>query len=317
MLQGTPIQHLGQSTQIVSTNGATIPRMAKVTRRALNDDTADEATQGSSMGFLEHLDELRTRLIRACLAIAAGMCIAFFFVDRLGDFILAPTLRALPSGETLILTKPGEGFAFYVDVAFIGALILSSPFVMYQVWRFIAPGLYAKEKKFAVPFVALTTVGAIGGALFTHYVMFPATVTFLAGFHSAGMKFMPRVEDTFELYKMMLIGMVVVFQIPTIVFFLAKMHLVTARFLWRHFKYAILVSFIVAAVLTPSADPWNQTVFALPMIALYVLSIGIAWLVGPKAGAAPSSDDSTKLRLVVGALVADQARRVRIVSRRT
>ncbi len=163
-----------------------------------------------------------------------------------------------------------------------------------------------------MPFVALTTLGAIGGALFTHYIMFPSTVKFLAGFHSAGMKFMPRVEDTFDLYKMMLIGMVVVFQIPTIVFFLAKMHLVTARLLWRHFKYAILVSFIVAAVLTPSADPWNQTVFALPMIALYLISIGIAWLVGPAAGSTQSSDGSAQLRLVVGALVADRARRTRI-----
>jgi sec-independent protein translocase protein TatC len=263
------------------------------------------------MGFLEHLDELRVRLIRSCIAVAAGMCVAWVFVDRLGEFILAPTLRTLPPGDALLLTKPGEGFAFDLDVALIGGLVLSSPFVMYQVWRFIAPGLYAKEKKFAIPFVALTTVGAIGGALFTHYVMFPATVAFLAGFHSRGMKFMPRVEDTFELYKMMLVGMIVVFQIPTVVFFLAKMRLVTARFLWRHFRYAVLVSFIVAAVLTPSADPWNQTVFALPMMALYLIGIGIAWLVAPKEDSASSSYEANGLRLVVGALVADQARRVR------
>jgi sec-independent protein translocase protein TatC len=286
------------------------------TRRARRDD-ADDDPRGTSMGFLEHLDELRARLIRACFAVAAGMCVAFFFVDRLGDFILAPTIKALPPGETLILTKLGEGFAFYLDVALIGGLVISSPFVMYQVWRFIAPGLYATEKKFAVPFVALTTLGAIGGALFTHYIMFPATVKFLAGFHSAGMKFMPRVEDTFELYKMMLLGMVVVFQIPTVVFFLARMRLVTARLLWRHFKYAILISFIVAAVLTPSADPWNQTVFALPMIALYLISIGIAWIVRPKADGEKEPDESQPLRLVVGALVADQARRAGSAPRRS
>lgn len=284
--------------------------MAPITLRGQPNDVRDDEPVGGSMGFLDHLDELRTRLIRSCLAIAAGMLVAFFFVDRIGDFILAPTLKALPAGDALILTKPGEGFAFYLDVALIGGLILASPFVMYQVWRFIAPGLYAKEKKFAVPFVCLTTIGAIGGALFTHYVMFPATVAFLAGFHSPGMRFMPRVEDTFDLYKMMLIGMVVVFQIPTVVFFLAKMRLVTARMLWRHFKYAILVSFIVAAILTPSADPWNQTVFALPMIGLYLLSIGIAWLVGPATTAA-SQGDAGQLRLVVGALVVNQARRSR------
>src|SRR5204862_6022269 len=96
------------------------------------------------------------------------------------------------------------------------------------------------------------------------------------------MKFMPRVEDTFELYKNMMIGMVVVFQMPTLVFFLAKMRLVTARFLWRNIKYAVLIIFIVAAVLTASGDPWNQTIFAAPMIGLYLISIVIAWIVGPK-----------------------------------
>jgi sec-independent protein translocase protein TatC len=118
---------------------------------------------------------------------------------------------------------------------------------------------------------------------------------------------MPRVEDTFDLYMMMLLGMAVVFQIPTVVFFLAKMRLVTARFLWRNFQYAILIIFIVAAVLTPSVDPWNQTLFAAPMIALYVLSIGIAWLVAPRPGTDTSLDP--KLKLVIGAMVIDQARR--------
>jgi sec-independent protein translocase protein TatC len=265
------------------------------------------------LGFLEHLEELRKRIIRSCIAIGSGMLIAFFFVDRIGDFILAPTLKALPAGDALIFTKPGEGFAFYLDVSFIGGIVLAAPFVMYQVWQFIAPGLYAKEKKFAIPFVVLTTVGSIGAALFTHYVMFPGTIAFLAKFHSPAMRFMPRVEDTFELYKNMLLGMVAVFQIPTLVFFLAKMRLVTARFLWRHVKYAILISFIVAAVLTPSADPWNQTIFAAPMIALYLISIGIAWVVTPKRDEEKSSSaDGTKLRLVIGAMVIDQARKNRV-----
>jgi sec-independent protein translocase protein TatC len=261
------------------------------------------------MGFLEHLDELRTRIIRSCLAIAAGMGVAFFFIDRIGDFILAPTLRVLPPGDALIYTRAGEGIAFYLDVALIGGVVLSAPFVMYQVWRFIAPGLYAKEKSYAIPFVALTTIGAIGGALFTHYVMFPATIGFLAGFHTASMKFVPRVEDTFELYKMMVLGMVVVFQIPTVVFFLAKMHVVTARFLWRNLKYAIFATFVLAAVLTPSTDPWNQTLFAAPMIGLYLISIVIAWIVGRRGGEAEATTQETKLRLVIGAMVVEQARK--------
>jgi len=111
------------------------------------------------MGFLDHLDELRTRIIRSCIAVGAGMVVAFAFVDRIADFVLALTLRMLPPGTTLIYTKPGEGFSFYLDVALIGGVVLAMPLVTFQVWRFIAPGLYTNEKKLAIPFVVLTTMG--------------------------------------------------------------------------------------------------------------------------------------------------------------
>src|SRR5262249_37225103 len=214
---------------------------AKSKRQHL-DDPAEESV-GGQMSFLDHLDELRTRIIRSLVAIGVGMLAAFFFAERIGAFILGPAIRALPPGQSLIYTRPGEGFSFYLDTALIGGVVLAAPFVMYQVWSFIAPGLYAREKKFAIPFVVFTTVGSLGGAAFTHYVMFPGTIEFFRSFDSPLMKFMPRVEDTFELYKNMMIGMVVVFQMPTLVFFLAKMRMVTARFLWHHMKYAILVIF--------------------------------------------------------------------------
>jgi sec-independent protein translocase protein TatC len=269
----------------------------------------DDDCREGRMGFLEHLDELRTRLIRSCIALGVGMLVAFAFVERLADFVLAPTIQALPRGASLIYTKPGEGFSFYLDVAFIGGIVLAAPYVMSEVWRFIAPGLYAKEKRLAVPFVILAAAGTIGGALFSHYVLFGAMMSFFRTFDSPRMRFVPRVEDTFELYKNLLLGMVVVFQIPTLVLFLAKLRLVTARFLWRNVKYAILICFVAAAVLTPSADPWNQTVFAAPMIALYLISIAIAWIAAPKRGADSSIDSgSQKLRLVVTATVIDQAR---------
>src|SRR5439155_16477075 len=128
--------------------------------------------------FLEHLDELRKRIIRACIAIAAGMAVAFFFVDPISNVVLEPTLRMLPPGSEIVFIRPGEAFSFYMNIALIGGVVLAAPFVMYQVWRFIAPGLYAKEKKFVVPFVALTALGTICGALFSQYVLYPATIGF-------------------------------------------------------------------------------------------------------------------------------------------
>jgi sec-independent protein translocase protein TatC len=264
------------------------------------------------MGFLDHLEELRKRIIRSCVAIAAGMFIAWMFVDRIADFVLAPTLRMLPPDTSLIYIRPGEGFSFHLDLALIGGIVLAAPFVTYQVWRFIAPGLYAREKRFAVPFVLLATAGTLAGALFSHYALFPGMMGFFQAFDAPRIKFVPRLEETFELYKNTLIAMIAVFQIPTLAFFLAKMRMVTARFLWRNIKYAILLIFIAAAVLTPSPDPWNQIVFAAPMIAMYLLSIGIVWLVRPKSdGESPARGSSSHLRLVFAATVLDQARRRR------
>jgi sec-independent protein translocase protein TatC len=261
------------------------------------------------MGFLEHLDELRKRIIHACLGIAVGMAVAFFFIGQVVAFVLAPAKAMLPPGSHFIFTQPGEAFSLYVTVALITGVLLAGPYIAYQLWLFIAPALYAKEKRLAIPFVVLVTVGGVCGAAFGHYVLFPAMIAFFGTFSTADIVFTPRLEDTFNLYVRTLGGMVLVFQIPTLVFFLAKMRLVTARFLWRNIKYAILMSFVVAAVLTPSPDPWNQTVFAAPMIALYLISIGIAWLVTRKDSLVDV--EVNKLRLVIGATVLDQAMRRR------
>jgi len=261
------------------------------------------------MGFLEHLDELRTRIIRSCIALAIGMLITFAFIGRIADFVLGPTLAALPPGTSLIMTRFGEGLSFYMDLALLGGVVFAAPFVTYQVWRFIAPGLYARERRLALPFVTLAICGTLAGALFTHYVLFPSMIAFFGTFDSPRMRLMPRVEDAFELYKNMLIGMVAVFQVPTLVLFLARLRLVTARFLWRHLGYAVLASFIAAALLTPSLDPWNQTVFAAPMIVLYIISIGIAWAVAPRRSDADASSTSPHLKLVFAATVLEQASR--------
>jgi sec-independent protein translocase protein TatC len=248
-----------------------------------DDDSYDAA--GGSMGFLEHLDELRKRIIRACIAVGVGMAVSAIFIDRIAAFVLNQIFRTLPPNSALIYTNPSEGFSFWFNLTLIAGLLLAAPFVTYQVWGFIAPGLYAHEKRVVVPFVLLTSIGTILGALFSNSVLFPSMMHFFAAFSGPRLIMMPSINDTFDHYIHMMIGMIAVFQMPTLVYFLAKFRLVTARFLWRHFGHAILVIFIVAALLTTSTDAWTQTVFAVPMIGLYLISIVIAWIVGPKSDA--------------------------------
>jgi sec-independent protein translocase protein TatC len=243
----------------------------------------DPNPRAGGMSILEHLEELRKRILRACIAIAGGVIVSFFFIDRIVAFVFAPMRRALPPGTAMIYTAPGEAFGLWIDIALISGTVIASPFIMFQVWRFIAPALYTNEKKLAIPFVLLASAGVAGGWMFSHYVVFPSTIRFFGLFSSPDLRFLPRIEDAFGLYVRMLMGMVLVFQLPTVVFFLARMRMVTARFLAVNIKYAILIIFIVAAVLTPDGSPWNQTLFALPMIGLYLLSIAIAWAVRPAA----------------------------------
>jgi sec-independent protein translocase protein TatC len=236
----------------------------------------------AGLSVLDLLEQFRKRIVRACLAIAVGVLVAFTQIDRIVAFIFKPMRAALPPGTRLIYTAPGEAFSLYINIALISGVALASPFILFQVWRLIAPALYTNQKKFAVPFVLMSTTGVIAGWLFSHYIVFPYMIEFFGTFSSPDLKFMPKVETAFDLYVKMLLGMALVFQMPTAVFFLAKMGLVSARLLWTNIKYAILIIFILSAVLTPSGDPWNQTVFAAPMIVLYLLSIGIAWVVAPR-----------------------------------
>jgi sec-independent protein translocase protein TatC len=253
------------------------------------DDDDDVPAEGK-MSFLEHLDELRKRIVHSLLAVAVCVVAGFYWINQIVDFILAPTRKALPTGVKLIYTQPGEAFSLYVEIALIMGGVFASPYIMYQVWRFIAPGLYSNEKRMAIPFVLFTTIGFVLGAAFNHYIAFPFMMVFFASFNTPDLAFMPKLEDVFGLYSKMLLGMGIVFQMPAVVFFLAKMKMVTARFLLRHFKYAFLIIFIAAAVITPTGDMMTQAIFAAPMVALYMLSIAIAWIVGPKRVRAGKDD---------------------------
>src|SRR5882672_2265323 len=215
-------------------------------------------------------------------AVGIALLVAFTFITKIYDFLMAPTMKHLPAGSKLIYTEPGEAFSLYIQLSLIVGVLMAAPFIMYQLWLFIAPGLYANEKKMAIPFVLLSTLGFVGGAAFNHYIMFPWMMAFFASFNTQDLVFMPKLDSVFSLYTKFLIAMAAVFQMPTLVFFLAKMRVITARFLISQFKYAVLLIFIISAVITPTGDPVTQTVFAAPMVALYVLGIAIAWVVGPK-----------------------------------
>jgi sec-independent protein translocase protein TatC len=247
------------------------------------DDRDEEEDDGEAkMSFLEHLDELRKRIIYSAISIGVGFAISFLFIQRLFDFVMKPLAAGLPAGQHLIYTEPTEAFVLYIQIAAIAGLVLALPLVMAQVWLFIAPGLYAHEKKMAIPFIVMSSVFFVMGAAFSHYVVFPLTWKFFISFTSDYLTFMPRIEPAFALYIKMILAFGLVFQMPTIVLFLARMGVLTAGFMWKHTKYAILIIFIVAAVITPSGDMFTQTAMATPMIGLYLFSILLAWLFGKK-----------------------------------
>jgi sec-independent protein translocase protein TatC len=250
--------------------------------RDVSDSWFDDDEAGGKMSFLEHLDELRKRIIRALLSLCVGVAIAAFFIDEIYAFIMTPLRAMLRPGETMIYTYPTEAFMLYIRIALIAGLFIAAPLIFWQVWLFVAPALYAKERRYAIPFVVLSSIGVLAGAAFSHYVAFPLMWRFFASFSNDLVSFMPRIEDSFSLYMRMLLGMAAVFQMPALVFFLARMGVVSARWMIRRFKYAVLVIFVIAAIITPSSDYASQMIVAFPMIGLYILSIAIAWVFGAK-----------------------------------
>jgi sec-independent protein translocase protein TatC len=248
-------------------------------RRRVDEDE-DTGAAGGKMSFLEHLDELRKRLVISIVSLFVGFLVCLVFISPIFEFIMRPLTAALPAGGTLIYNEPAEAFLLWIKMAALAGLVLAFPVILSQVWLFVAPGLYAHEKKLAVPFVLFATTFFISGVLFSHFLLFPWAWRFFASFGTDYLTFLPRIGPAFSLYVKLLLACGVIFQLPTVVFFLARVGVVTHRFLIRNTKYAILIIFIVAALLTPSPDPVTQTMMAAPMIALYGISILIAWVFG-------------------------------------
>lgn len=233
-----------------------------------------------NISVLDLLDNFRKRLLRSAIAAAVGVLLGFALISRVVDFILAPTRKALPPGTPLIYTQPSEAFGLYIQVALILGVAIAMPYIMLQIWGLIGPIVPPSVRRFTIPFVLFTTLGFLGGVAFTHYIAFPYMMAFFASFNTPDLQFMPKLDDVFDLYAKMLLGMGAVFQMPAVVFFLAKAGLVTARFLSRSFKYAFFLIFVAAAVITPTGDMVTQAIFAAPMVGLYLLSIVIAWIFG-------------------------------------
>ncbi len=243
------------------------------------DDQQEEQLHGQ-MSFLDHLEELRKRIIHSLIAVGVAVCVCWYFADPLFVIISKPILD---NGVQLNMTKPTEGFNLELKLALLAAIFLAAPFILAQVWLFIAPGLYKHERRYALPFIIFSTLLFVAGGLFGYFIAFPFALQFLIEW-GRNMKLTTIISATeyFDLFIMIELGLGVIFEIPALIFVLARMGLVSGGFLLRNTRYAILIAFIVAAVITPTTDIPNMMMMAVPMILLYMLGVGVAYVFGKK-----------------------------------
>ena len=233
------------------------------------------------MTFLQHLEELRRRLIRSVIWMGLAFVAGLFLAKDAYQLLVEPVTRYLPPGEKLAYTRLTDPFMLYMWVALVVAIFLAAPLVLMEVWLFIAPALYPRERRLAIPFILFSSLFFIGGGAFAYLVVLPPACQF---FIQQGLDwdFEPvlTARELLGFEGKILLGMGVVFEMPIVTLFLARLGIVTARFLLQKLKYAVLIIFIVAAVLTPTPDMLTQTLFAAPMIGLYLVSVGVAALFG-------------------------------------
>ena len=237
------------------------------------------------MSLLEHLQELRKRLVYSLLSIGVGFFVAYGFHQRIAAFMIAPITKALNAhhlNTQLVYLNPMDPFNFFLKIGLFGGIIVASPFILYQVWLFIAPGLYQNEKRYLIPFMSATVGLFLLGAFFGYRFVYPGALEFLIGY---GSQFKPMVTigEYTELFLTVILGLGIVFELPILVFFLALFGIVNSRWLWKNIRYAILVIFIIAGIITPTPDPLSMCLFATPMLMLYLISIGVAHMVHPDA----------------------------------
>ncbi len=227
------------------------------------------------MSFLDHLEELRSRLIRAVIAIFAIFLVCLIFAERVFNLLAAPLTKLLPKGSSLIFTGLPDPFFIYLKVSFIMGIFVSLPYVLYQLWQFVSPGLYQKERKMAVPFISLATLLFYTGALFAYFIVFPAAFNFFLSYTTEELKAMISIREYVSLVLVLMLAFGAVFETPIVIVFLGLLGVVNSGQLKRGRRYFVVIAFVIGAVLTPTPDVINQTLMAVPMLLLYEVGIWI------------------------------------------
>ncbi len=235
----------------------------------------------SRMTILEHLEELRKRIMWSIVAVIAGFLLCWYWAQPLFAWMAVPITQFLPAGEKLAFTGLVDPFMLYMKVALLAGVFVASPVILWQFWLFVSPALYRHERSIVVPFVVLTTVFFLSGGYFGYKIAFPMVVKFLL---SVGQDFRQviTINEYFSMASKVILGLGLVFELPVLIMVLARFGIVTAKFLLKYFRFAVLIIFIIAAIITPTPDIPTQCVFALPMIGLYLLGVLVAWIFGKK-----------------------------------
>ncbi len=231
--------------------------------------------------FTAHLEELRRRLITCFIAIGVGFIISYFFSKRIFHVLMEPLVSVLPPEGSLIFTGVTEAFFTYLKVSFLAGIFMASPVVLYQLWSFISPGLYEREKSHVFPFVIFSTIFFVGGAMFGYYLVFPVGFKFFMSFASDVIRPLPSVKEYLSFSAKLLIAFGVMFELPLFVLFLSKIGIVNAKMLSSQRKYAFIIAFVAAALFTPP-DVITQLMMAVPLLLLYEVSIWVARFFGKK-----------------------------------
>jgi len=229
--------------------------------------------------LLEHLLELRTRLVRCLIAIGIGFAASYSFAERLLGVLLEPLTSVMPAGSKLIATSLPETFFTVMKLALVAGAFVASPYIFFQLWQFVAPGLYKEERKIIIPVAIATAVCFVSGALFGYFVVFPFGFKFFVDYASDYITIMPTISAYFSLAVTLLFAFGLIFELPVFIFFLTSLGMVTTKALRKFRRWAILLSFVVAAILTPTPDAINQLLMAGPMIVLYEVGIWVSWFV--------------------------------------